>query len=1261
MTMNRITRTLPILLAVALQIMPLVRNFFLNPAAGSNIAFILRWGIGAGAVVGSVDAVSGATSVFTSPSTFSGSVGGIFSNNVTVSIGGGNKAASDDYFVLSSGSVVSPVLMNGQSTTLTLPPGLTFKASWVNGATTIGGIIYGTPTTAGTYPTTITVVSPGNASLSQNATITISGSVTPTAPAITKAPTATNIIAGKTATVAVTASGTAPLGYFWLKDGNPLANAGNVSGANTATLTLTSVTAADAANYSVIVSNSVNSVTSAPVALTVIIPPAITSQPTALTQAVGSSAQFSVTATGSAPLAYRWLKNGTNLANGAKYSGVSSNTLTVVTLAMTDAGNYSVVITNLAGSITSSVAPLTIVSAPAITTPPANLAVNAGSNASFTVVAAGSAPLTYQWLKNSSALVNGGNISGATTATLNLSAVSASDAASYSVAVSNSLGGVISPAATLTVAIPPAIVTSPSSATVHAGSNASFTVTASGTAPLNYQWFKNSAIISGATNATLALVNVTAADAASYFATVSNAVGSATSGIATLTVFSPPVITAQPTNTTVVQGNDTSFTAGITGTAPLNFQWRLNGMAIPGATSNVLTLASVSTNDAANYSVVATNIVGSVTSAVATLTVLVPPTILTQPVDANVTAGNSASFSVTATGTAPLTYQWRKNGVNLPGATAATLTLATVSATNAGNYSVVIANAAGNIASSNAVLTVQTAPFIVTQPASQFGALGSTVSLSVVATGSAPLSYHWFKAGALLTDTANISGSTSNVLTIAALTTNEVDTYYVVVSNFLGNATSATAAISVNSSPAITTQPVGHTIAQNQTVTFNVAATGSDPLTFQWLKNGIKLANSGTITGVSSNSLTLAGVTTNSSGDYSVLVTNSYGSVTSVVATLTVLVPPAITASPASRSASPGAATTFTVTAKGSAPLSYQWLKNGNPLTDGGNISGSTTSSLQLSSLTTNDAASYSVMVTNLAGSATSSSALLTISVAASRPVILTQPVSQSVSAGQDVEFSVMVSGSGIMKFQWYKGRKTISGATNSTLFLPSVKASDAASYYVKVKNSLGRATSKTAKLVVWDPPVFTQQAASRTSTNGTKTVFKAMVSGTKPISYQWFKDGLALTNGANISGAVSNVLTLANLKDSDAGIYFLQATNVAGSITSSNAVLQLKSGRDDEENDKSSVASVVSQTSTTTTPTTPALRISMNPDGSARLSVVGGQPGATCILEATPGLTGPASWGDIDTNSVAEDGTCSLTDLHAGEHAARFYRVRSQ
>ena len=520
--MKRLTRTLPLLLAAVLQLMPLLRNIVTSPAAGSSFAIILRWGIGAGAVLGAVDAVSGATSVFTSPSTFGGTVGNYFSNNVVCSIGGGNSAAKNDYLYLQLGTgttaITSPLLTNTASTTLTLPPGLTFKSSWVNGASTIGGIIFGTPTTAGSYPTAVWVVSPGNAQLSQNITITITGSSAPTAPAITSQPAATNVIAGKSASFTVTASGTAPLNYFWLKNGTPLADGGNISGSATTTLTVASVSATDAANYSVLISNSVSTATSVAVALTVILPPSISSQPSPQTQAVGGNANFSVSASGSAPLNYFWLKNGATIANGTKYSGVNSSSLTVATLATADAGNFSVIVSNLAGSVTSSVAPLTVVSSPTITTPPANASVVAGANASFTVNAAGSAPLIYQWMKNGTPLADGGNISGSATATLNLSAVTAGDVANYSVAVSNNLGGVISSAATLTVAVPPAITASPIGATILAGSNVSFTITANGTAPLVYQWLKNNVTISGATASTLTLVNVTATDAAIYCA-----------------------------------------------------------------------------------------------------------------------------------------------------------------------------------------------------------------------------------------------------------------------------------------------------------------------------------------------------------------------------------------------------------------------------------------------------------------------------------------------------------------------------------------------------------------------------------------------------------------------------------------------------------------------------------------------------------------------------------------------------------------------
>ena len=1146
-----------VILAALLQVLPLVRTMLVNPATGNTFAFILRWGIGTGAVLGSVDAVSAATSTYTTPSTFSGTVGTAFSQNVTVSIGGGSKAAANDYFFLSAGTVTSTLLMNGQSTTATLPPGLTFTASWVNNATTIGGTLTGTPTAAGTYATTVTVVSPGNATLSQTITLTITGTTTPTAPAITKAPSATNVVAGKTATFTATASGTAPLGYFWLKNNSPLANGGNIAGATTATLTLTTVAAADAANYSVLVSNSVGTATSTAAALTVILPPTITAQPAAQAVASGVSASFSVTATGSAPLAYQWLKNGAAIANGAKYSGVTTSGLTVTAAAAADTGNYSVVITNAAGSVTSAVAPLTIVATPTITTPPANLSVVAGASASFTVTAAGSAPLFYFWLKNNSPLANGGNVSGVSTANLILSTVTTNDAASYSVIVSNSLGTITSTAAALTVSVPPAIVTSPADATRIAGSNVTFTVTASGTAPLVYQWKKNGSAIanggnvSGANTATLTLANLAAADAASYSATVTNAVGSATSAAAALTVLVPPAITTAPASTSVVQGNPVSFSATAAGTAPLSFQWLKNGAAIAGAVSNLFTLSAVSTNDAGNYSVVVTNIAGSAASSSAALTVLVPPTISTQPAAQAVAGGVSASFSVTATGSAPLAYQWLKNGaaiangVKYSGVTTSALTVTAVAAADTGNYSVIITNAAGSVTSAVAPLTIVATPTITAPPANLSVVAGANASFTVSAAGSAPLFYFWLKNNSPLTDGGNVSGAGTTNLILSAVTTNETASYSVIVSNSLGTITSPAASLTVSVPPAIITSPADATLIAGSNVSFTVTASGTAPLVYQWKKNGAAIANGGNVSGANTASLTLANLAAADAASYSATVTNAVGSATSAAAALTVLVPPAITTAPASTSVVQGNPVSFSATAAGTAPLSFQWLKNGAA------IAGAVSNLFTLSAVSTNDAGNYSVVVTNIAGSAASSSAALTVLVP---PTIDTPPADVTALAGSNVSFTVTASGTAPLTYQWKKNSANLAGATAATLSLNNISAADAASYSVVVSNAAGTATSSAAVLTVLLPPAIVTQPANQFGALGSTINLAVVASGTGLLSYQWFQHGIVLADGGNISGSATTNLTITALTTNEVDTYSVVVSNAYGIVTSANA-----------------------------------------------------------------------------------------------------------
>ena len=160
--------------------------------------------------------------------------------------------------------------------------------------------------------------------------------------------------------------------------------------------------------------------------------------------------------------------------------------------------------------------------------------------------------------------------------------------------------------------------------------------------------------------------------------------------------------------------------------------------------------------------------------------------------------------------------------------------------------------------------------------------------------------------------------------------------------------------------------------------------------------NGTNLVKNGTlkwptISGATTNTLTISNAQTNNSGNYTVVVTNIAGSATSSIAVLLVTnIPPAITVQPTNQAVAVGANVTLAVTATGTAPLSYQWQVNGtNLVNSGGQISGATTNILNISNVQTNNSGNYTVVVTGPGGSVTSSVAVLTV---ASSPVILTQP-----------------------------------------------------------------------------------------------------------------------------------------------------------------------------------------------------------------------------------------------------------------------------
>ena len=150
-----------------------------------------------------------------------------------------------------------------------------------------------------------------------------------------------------------------------------------------------------------------------------------------------------------------------------------------------------------------------------------------------------------------------------------------------------------------------------------------------------------------------------------------------------------PAIATQPSQSqTNLQGSTAAFSVVASGTPPLYYQWRFNSTNVSGAIMNTYARNNVQPGDSGSYTVVITNAAGAVTSSASVLTVVLPARITVQPVDVTALMSSNAQFTVTATGTAPLSFQWQFNGTNVPGATISSLTLTNVQVANAGPYAV---------------------------------------------------------------------------------------------------------------------------------------------------------------------------------------------------------------------------------------------------------------------------------------------------------------------------------------------------------------------------------------------------------------------------------------------------------------------------------------------------------------------------------------------------------------------------------------------
>lgn len=328
-----------------------------------------------------------------------------------------------------------------------------------------------------------------------------------------------------------------------------------------------------------------------------------------------------------------------------------------------------------------------------------------------------------------------------------------------------------------------------------------------------------------------------------------------------------------------------------------------------------------------------------------------------------------------------------------------------------------------------------------------------------------------------------------------------------------------------------------------------------------------------------------------------------------------------VVATPADNPLAAGANFSLAVVSSGLGAFSSQWIKDGTNLVDGGTISGSTSSVLNIAGLATGDAGTYSVSIVSTAGVFVCTTDPLFVMIP---PSIVTQPVGGQFAQGSTVYFSATAQGSSV-SYQWTFNNEPIAGEMDSTLRLAAVTPGMAGSYAVIVQNLVGKITSEPAVLSVVTPPVITHHPTDQTIVEGETATFFSLADGAG-VTYQW------KNAGGDVPGANFNAVQIPSAPASAAGAYYVVAENIAGAVTSSVANLNIL---------VPPVFNIVQAAAVLA-------------DGTIQLSLFG-DSGYLFALDASADLQDWTKLGDV----VGQTNAIPVIDLDSTNQPQRFYRLR--
>ncbi len=580
---------------------------------------------------------------------------------------------------------------------------------------------------------------------------------------------------------------------------------------------------------------------------------------------------------------------------------------------------------------------------------PKDISVCPDSTAKFKVIVNSSLAFTYQWKKN------GVNIIGANADSLIISNASYNDTANYSVLVTANCDSVLSSTVKLKI-FKPIFVKQPISLLQCPNSRAVFKTSVTGDTNVTYQWFKRGTLITGANKDSLVINNVTNADTGFYYLKVNGKCTSTVSDTVRLTISSTIVINQQPQPILQCRNTIAVFKVKAIGPGTLNYIWRKGNNIIAGQTKDSLVLNNINYADSGNYSVEIRSLCDTVFSNIVKLSVLRGSTILNQPKSVSLCKDSNTQFKVIATGYGNISYQWKKNGVNIIGANADSLVITNANFNDSANYTVLVSSYCDSLLSNIAKLKVYM-PIFVKQPNSLIQCSGSKAVFKATVNNDTNIIYQWLKNG------IPVLGANKDSLILNNINNSDTGFYQLKATGKCLVMLSDTVNLSLYKNTVITSQPQVINQCINTRATFYVKATGDGVVTYQWRKGNTNLI------GQTADSLVINNINYSDTGNYSVRIKSLCDSVTSNTVKLTIIPSTKITLQPQSITQCINTRAVLKAKATGFGTVTYQWQKNDI------DILNATFDSLVINSIQSTDSGSYRVIIKSYCDSVISQNA----------------------------------------------------------------------------------------------------------------------------------------------------------------------------------------------------------------------------------------------------------------------------------------------